>query len=147
MLGGVCGGLGYLPAGLVEFVVGVVTGQKGEAREVTRKLVTDGAAIRQTIRMAGEEMGVIAEDTWDDEVWHGVGRKMVFVFAKKDQWVGEHTMRKIKESRGGDGEGKVKCVVDETGLVHGFCTTIEHSEQTAKITGDAVVDMLKTPVK
>jgi hypothetical protein len=145
VLGGLCAALSYLPNGVVNAVVSAVTGQPEDAVEATRLLVTSPGLVKQAIRMAGEEMSLIAEDKWDDEVWHGSGRRMVFVFASQDQWVAENTMQKIKDSRGGDGHGKVRCILDNTGIPHGFCTTRDHSERTALVTAEAVLNMLKTP--
>lgn len=115
------------------------TGQPEEAVEATRLLVTNPGIVKQAIRMAGEEMMVIKEDAWDDEVWHG-SSQMVFLFGGNDQWVAEKTMRRIEETRGG--EGKVRCILDDTGLPHGFCTTRENSESTARTTAAQVLSML-----
>jgi pimeloyl-ACP methyl ester carboxylesterase len=130
-------GLGCLPVGVVEGVVRAVTGQPDEMAAVTRTLVTDPRIVGQALTLAAEEMEVIVEDRWEEEVWNvgavmeeqeGKGEGgMVFVFGQQDRWVAEKTREEIMGLR----KGGAKMLVEQRGLPHGFC--IHHGEEMAEM--------------
>ncbi|KAF8244731.1 hypothetical protein K440DRAFT_528019, partial [Wilcoxina mikolae CBS 423.85] len=120
-------GLSFLPEKAVEGVIGVVTGQSQEAAGTTRSLVATPHVLEQTLVLAAEEMVVITEDRWGEEVWNAGGRGMVFVFGKNDHWVAEKTRDMIMARR----NGGAKMLVEERGLPHGFC--IHHGEEMAEL--------------
>ncbi|KAI5854716.1 hypothetical protein BZA05DRAFT_248111 [Tricharina praecox] len=138
----------WLPVGVVRGVVRGVTGQTREAAGVTAVLVADPSVLRQTIRLAAEEMEVIDQDRWGEEVWNagGIGGAeagkggMVFVFGQGDWWVAEKTREEILEMRGNGKGGGARVVLEERGLPHGFC--IHHGEVMAELCGSWLSDIL-----
>ena len=140
-----------LPGTLLRALVGRVTGMpdqkvdagvgEGEkkglmgALDATVAFLESETGVRQALEMAGDEMRMIGEDQWGEQVWGaaGVGTtgmdeaagagggselvggqtkwtgrpKLVFYFAKTDHWIADHTRNNLVRLRGRtDGRGE-----------------------------------------
>ena len=84
--------------------------------------------------LARDEMRVIGEDGWEEEVWGVVGEGKMgegtvqkekgpwlrFLFGRDDHWVADEVRDGLMKRRAG-GEGGVKMEIDEEGIPHSFC--------------------------
>lgn len=119
-----------------------------DAAGVTAHFLRSKTGVAQSLHMARDEMATITEDKWDAEIWgvegedikraglekNGAGKlgeapRLVFYFGEDDHWVADHTRDALIEARG-NGSGRVKMVLDEDNIPHGFC--IHHSVQVAE---------------
>ena len=119
-----------------------------DAAGVTAHFLRSKTGVAQSLHMARDEMATITEDKWDEEIWgvegedikragsekKGAGKlgeapRLVFYFGEDDHWVADHTRDALIKARG-SGSGRVKMVLDEDNIPHGFC--IHHSVQVAE---------------
>jgi len=63
-----------------------------------------------------EDLWEIAESNPDDEM-----DKFVFLFGKKDHWVADECRDAFIQKRAGHAGGRVRVVMDESGIPHAFC--------------------------
>jgi pimeloyl-ACP methyl ester carboxylesterase len=153
---GVWGLVKVLPEVVLGDLVGWVTGMKREGEKLSTTLgwLRSKKGVRQTLSMAGEEMRVIKEDVWGQEVWGASGGegmrqeqdtgreipwkapRLVLYFAREDHWVEDATREAIvKARRRVDAENmkrkaSPRVEIEESGkLVHGWC--IEQSNEVA----------------
>lgn len=126
-----------------------ITGMPDDAAGVTAHFLRSKTGVAQSLHMARDEMAIITEDKWDEEIWGvegehekraGVAKKngeeklgeaprLVFYFGEDDHWVADHTRDALIKARG-NGSDRVKMVLDEDRVPHGFC--IHHSVQVAE---------------
>ena len=72
-----------------------------DALDTTFSFLTAPGAVEQSLSMAGEEMRVIKEDTWDDEIWGTRGElKWVLYFGQGDHWVCDESRDRLIKNRG-----------------------------------------------
>ncbi|KAH8204725.1 hypothetical protein TruAng_001059 [Truncatella angustata] len=119
--------------------VSKVLGFPPHAATVTTKFLKSRDGVWQALHMGMDEMQVIAEDKWDEELWeitheaeqHNVQPipKFFFFFGKNDHWVASHLRDAFIERRQKQAE-RTCLLVDEGNLPHAFC--IHHSETVAE---------------
>lgn len=85
--------------------------------------------IWQAIHLGKDELGVIGEDVWKEDLWElagdddgdNEGERFVFYFGVGDRWVADECRDAFIARRKGHVEGRVKIVMDEAGIPHAFC--------------------------
>lgn len=157
--------LAFWPRGALQWFARAVMGFPIHAAEATTKWLgsrgSDG--VWQALHMGMDEMQVIGEDVWDEELW-GVEReaeaeaeaqeteegqqqqqggqaptpRFYFFFGKNDHWVADHYRDVFIEKRSKQVE-RTRLVVDEGDLPHAFC--IRHSETVAEKVFTWVLEM------
>lgn len=95
--------------------------------------------------MAQDELRVVSDNKWDDEIWGAVTpswlsqpRSRLFIlFGRDDRWVLDEVRDNLIMQKGrpavvseGQDIGKPVMVIDETGIPHDFC--ISHGIAVAK---------------
>lgn len=72
-----------------------------EALDATFSFLTAPGAVEQSLSMAREEMHMIKEDTWSDEIW-GIGGELEWVlyFGQGDDWVCDESRDRLIKNRG-----------------------------------------------
>ena len=139
----------------LRYVVAKATGQTGDGLETTLSFLRSERGVQQALYLARDEMRIITEDRWGEEVWvasgkeHGTGgagrKKLFFLFAKNDHWVADRTREEILKFRGGE-EGRRRgrtVIVDENeGLVHAWC--LQQNDVVARMVGGWLEDVLDT---
>ena len=126
-------------------VVSSITGMReneGSGLDTTVKFLQSGHCVKQSLCLAKDELSIIREDAWGEDVWGVLNErpvesarahnkeairsdrkkyaKLYFLFAEKDHWVADGTRKKIFETRGKADLGH-RCVLDEKGLQHAWC--------------------------
>lgn len=72
-----------------------------DALDTTLSFLIAPGAVEQSLSMAREEMQMIKEDTWDDELWGtGGGLQWVLYFGQRDHWVCDESRDRLIKSRG-----------------------------------------------
>ncbi|KAF8431503.1 hypothetical protein BGX38DRAFT_1228709 [Terfezia claveryi] len=106
-----------LSASLGRWLVGIFTGfsalsstsaspdgsisTTNEALDATFSFLTAPGAVEQSLYMAREEMHMIKEDTWDDEIWGIEGElEWVLYFGQGDDWVCDESRDRLIKNRG-----------------------------------------------
>ncbi|KAK2630253.1 hypothetical protein QTJ16_001073 [Diplocarpon rosae] len=134
------------PTNALRWLVGLVTRMPREAAEVTTSFLRSRMGVWQALHMAKDEMDIITEDRWDDNIWGAEHEdldtksetpKLIFYFGQNDHWVADHTRDALIAARGRE-EGARKSskpvmLIDNSGIPHGFC--IRHSETVAEKVG------------
>lgn len=141
----------FVPMNLLALIVRLVDGQPAHASNVVAAFLRH--SVGQTLSvpcfhtrsslmvygryLARDEMEKITVDRWDDEMW-GVRRpdvsqdallgsqgcpKLVFYFAKNDEWVSDETRENLMRDRGNtsQGQGSKPTMLIDTELKHGWC--------------------------
>ena len=139
-----------LPRGLLEGLVGRVTGMEGEKLRTTLGWLGSEGGVRQTICMGGQEMREIGRDRWGEEVWGAVEEtpRVVLYFARKDHWVSDVTReeilkarRKRKEVVEGKDKSWPRIEIEPSGkMVHGWC--IEQSKEVAERVTEWITEII-----
>ncbi|KAI0490202.1 hypothetical protein F4859DRAFT_508010 [Xylaria cf. heliscus] len=105
------------------------------AAEVTTRWLKSRDGVWQSLHLGMDEMRVIGEDKWDDELWDIAATsavtstsppKFYFFFGQQDHWVADHYRDEFIRKR----SGRTRIIVDEGKLPHAFC--IEHSQPVAE---------------
>ncbi|KAK9783408.1 putative AB hydrolase-1 domain-containing protein [Seiridium cardinale] len=119
--------------------VNKILGFPPHAATVTTKFLKSRDGVWQALYMGMDEMKVIGEDTWDEELWEiereteqqseQLTPKFFFFFGKEDHWVASHLRDAFIERRQKQTE-RTRFVVDEGNLPHAFC--IRDSETVAE---------------
>lgn len=130
-------GFWALSDSILKAAVKRITGMPENAAAVTAHFLRSKTGVAQSLHMARDEMKTITEDKWDAEIWGVEGEKkekseaprLVFLFGEDDHWVADHTRDALIKARG-NGSDRVKMVLDEDKIPHGFC--IHHSGQVAE---------------
>ncbi|ETS76890.1 hypothetical protein PFICI_10764 [Pestalotiopsis fici W106-1] len=127
--------------GALQWFVGKVLGFPPHAAAVTARFLKSRDGVWQALHMGMDEMKVIGEDKWDEELWEierGIDQqqqqkqlppKFVFFFGKNDHWVASHLRDAFIERRQKHTE-RTRLMIDEGNLPHAFC--INHSEPVAE---------------
>ncbi|KAI1076675.1 hypothetical protein F5B20DRAFT_315752 [Whalleya microplaca] len=132
------GFLHILPRNLLYWIVHRLQGFTPQGAEITTRWLKSRDGVWQTLHMGMDEMEVIGEDKWDDELWeiahdaedhHKPIPKFFFFFGKNDHWVANHYRDEFIQERTKQVE-RTRLVVDEGNLPHTFC--INHSETVAE---------------
>ncbi|KAK8029555.1 hypothetical protein PG993_010846 [Apiospora rasikravindrae] len=136
------------PYAALRWVITTLLGQPPAAADVTVRWLKSRDGVWQALHMGLDEMRVIGEDRWDEELWE-IGRedakaaaddgddggakrlppKFFFFFGKDDHWVANHFRDAFIERRQKQAE-RTRLMVDEGNLPHAFC--IHHSEVVAE---------------
>jgi pimeloyl-ACP methyl ester carboxylesterase len=126
------------PSAALQWIVRRVLGFPPHAAEVTVRFLRSRDGIWQAIHLGKDEMRVIGEETWKDELWEIADEaaeqdcdvpKFFFYFGKGDHWVADEyreqfIMNRTGHARGGGLErkrGKTRIVLGEDDIPHAFC--------------------------
>ena len=134
--------LALWPLGALLWFLRTVMGFPAHGAGVTARWLKSRDGIWQALYMGIDEMRVIGEDVWDEELW-GIERdaraqtadappspRFYFFFGRDDHWVANHYRDLFIEKRRRQVE-RTRLIVDEEGsLPHAFC--IRHSETVAE---------------
>ncbi|KAF9869853.1 major facilitator superfamily transporter [Colletotrichum karsti] len=137
------------PAWALRWFVSNVLGMGPKAAEVTTGFLKSRDSVWQAIHMGKDEMKVITEDKWDQELWgieeeegdasSGISSgkrttpKFYMLFGKKDHWVADHFRDHFLRAREKHIEnGRARVEIDEKGIPHAFCTTEKNSDVVAE---------------
>jgi pimeloyl-ACP methyl ester carboxylesterase len=127
-----------VPASILHFVVRRVMGFPPHAADVTLRFLRSRDGIWQAIHMGKDEMRIIRDETWAEEIWEIAEEaaerdrdvpKFFFFFGKGDHWVAEECRdefikrRHEHAQREGPGHkrGRTRIVLDEDDIPHAFC--------------------------
>jgi pimeloyl-ACP methyl ester carboxylesterase len=141
--------LGWMGKGRLRGLVAMVTGmgrRKGGERakdidandgeedtetknglSVTTQFLASPNGVRQALGLAAEELKMIVEDRWGEEVWGGASEegakspKLFFLFAGSDHWVANETREKIMQKTSQMGAGRRHVVQVDEELEHAWC--------------------------
>ncbi|KAI1390455.1 uncharacterized protein F4822DRAFT_151257 [Hypoxylon trugodes] len=131
------GFLHLVPRRALHWIVRVVTGPSAHGTEITTNWLKSRDGVWQALHMGMDEMKVIRENTWDDELWEishdakahdKIIPKFFFFFGKNDHWVANHYRDEFIQTRQKQVE-RTRLIVDEGDIPHAFC--IDHSEVVA----------------
>ncbi|ORY71390.1 uncharacterized protein BCR38DRAFT_416668 [Pseudomassariella vexata] len=122
----------------LHWFVSTILGFPQHAATVTTNFLKSRDGVWQALYMGMDEMEVIGEDTWDEELWeiadeahahHKSPPKFYFFFGNNDHWVASHLRDAfiVKRDKQVD---RTKVMVDEGDLPHAFC--IKHSKIVAE---------------
>ncbi|KAI4862854.1 hypothetical protein F4820DRAFT_450589 [Hypoxylon rubiginosum] len=126
------------PQAALRWIVHSVVGIPPPNADVTVRWLKSRDGVWQALHMGMDEMKVIGEDRWDDELWeiahdaeahHKVIPKFFFFFGKEDQWVANHHRDEFIQRRQKQVE-RTKVIIDEGNIPHAFC--IHDSETVAE---------------
>ncbi|KAI4599447.1 hypothetical protein KJ359_001889 [Pestalotiopsis sp. 9143b] len=129
------------PLGALRWFVSTVLRFPAHAAEVTARFLKSRDGVWQALHMGMDEMQVIGEDRWDEELWEierdvdaqqdskQLPPKFFFFFGKNDHWVASHLRDAFIERRQKQTE-RTRLMIDEGNLPHAFC--IKHSEPVAE---------------
>ena len=109
--------------------------------------------VMQSLFLASDELRIIREDRWGNEVWGAVedgdaeggkdqnrsGPRLYFLFARKDHWVADETREEVLTRRGHG--GRHTFLVDEEGLQHAWC--LKQNKAVADRVGGWVGEIIK----
>lgn len=121
-----------LSDGVMKTVIKWIMRMDDTTSEATARFLKSEKGVRQALFLARDEMETITEDRWDEEVWgvekeeNEIGERiepprLVFYFGERDHWVADHTRDALIKARYREGNGKVKMVIDDNKIPHGFC--------------------------
>jgi pimeloyl-ACP methyl ester carboxylesterase len=137
----------------LQWIVQNVLGFSPKAAEVTAKFLKSRDAVYQALSMGKDEMTVIGEDKWEDELWEVSGEaeahrlevpKFYFFFGKNDHWVSDKFREAFIKTRTSHGKGKVSIAIDEGNIQHAFCTKEHTSVLVAETVKSWISEILKT---
>lgn len=130
------------PAWALRWFVSNVLGMGARAAEVTTRFLKSRDGVWQALHMGKDEMRVITEEKWDQELWEvedsddsakRTTPRFFFYFGKKDHWVADHFRDHFIRAREKHIEnGWARVEIDDRGLPHAFCTTEKNSELIAE---------------
>ncbi|KAI1102536.1 hypothetical protein F4804DRAFT_263179 [Jackrogersella minutella] len=132
------GFLHVVPRGALHWIVNKVLGFPTRATEVTTRWLKSRDGVWQALHMGMDEMQVIGEDRWDDELWEiardakahdKVPPKFFFFFGRHDHWVATHYRDEFIRTREKQVD-RTRLIVDEGNIPHAFC--INDSEVVAE---------------
>ncbi|KAH0287062.1 hypothetical protein KCU62_g6218, partial [Aureobasidium sp. EXF-3399] len=143
----------WVPFGVLQAIVGLVTGFPALAAEPTTAFIKSQGGVRQALYLAGHEMETITADAWDDELW-GISKvqnsssnktKLYFYFGTDDHWVANETRDELIAARAATGqsgdEDKPTMEIDMHGTPHGFC--IKHNDLVAKKVEQYIAELMQ----
>lgn len=127
-----------VPAAALGWIVRRILGFPKQAAEVTVRFLKSRDGIWQAIHMGKDEMKVIGEETWKEELWEIADEavaegcnvpKFYFYYGRGDDWVADECRDEFIAKRNEHAEregpkhkrGRTKIVVDEDDVPHAFC--------------------------
>ncbi|GAB7362198.1 hypothetical protein MBLNU230_g2224t1 [Neophaeotheca triangularis] len=129
-----------LPTPLLQQLVAKLTSFPPSAAATTTAFLQCPTGVRQALHMAADEMRVVREDGWGEEVWgpgdgvlakevaevaEGKGARLFFYWGERDHWVSEGTRDGVIAARAGVGRGGGVAgpvmKIDRCGVPHSFC--------------------------
>ncbi|KAF3771169.1 hypothetical protein M406DRAFT_32811 [Cryphonectria parasitica EP155] len=153
--------LWLLPVAFIRWFTATVLSMAPHAAATTTRFLTSRDGIYQALYLGMDEMKVISEETWAEELWeiadeavahaHEVP-KFFILFGKDDHWVPNQHRDKFIEEREKHSaredapktkRGRTRIVIDEEGLPHDFC--INHSETVANKVGVWIDEIAEHP--
>ncbi|KAI2622808.1 hypothetical protein GGS26DRAFT_246512 [Hypomontagnella submonticulosa] len=138
------------PQSALHWVVRRIMGFSAYGAEVTTQWLKSRDGVWQALHMGMDEMKVIGEDRWDDELWEiahdakshdKIVPKFFFYFGKHDHWVANHYRDEFIQKRQKQVD-RTKLIVDESNIPHAFC--INHSEVVAEKVGTWIAQIYGT---
>jgi pimeloyl-ACP methyl ester carboxylesterase len=117
------------PYGALYWFISKVMGFPPHAATVTTRWLKSRDGVWQALHMGMDEMQVIADDTWEDELWEIATEaqvhdrplpKFFFFFGQNDIWVANRVRDAFIEKRRRQVE-RTRLIVDEGKLPHAFC--------------------------
>lgn len=136
------------PYDAVHWFVSRTLGFPPHAADVTARWLKSRDGVWQSLYLGMDEMRVITEDKWDDELWeisqdaksqHSAAPKFYFFFGRQDHWVADRYRDEFIRKRSARDQGTARLVVDEGDLPHAFC--IDHSEPVAEKVHAWIIEM------
>ncbi|KAI1204570.1 uncharacterized protein F4807DRAFT_465481 [Annulohypoxylon truncatum] len=130
--------LHLVPQSALHWIVSKVLRFPAHAAGVTTRWLKSRDGVWQTLHMGMDEMKVIGEDSWDEELWEiahdakahdKVVPKFFFFFGRNDDWVASHYRDEFIRKREKQTD-RTKLIVDEGNIPHAFC--IKDSEVVAE---------------
>ncbi|KAI0879905.1 uncharacterized protein GGS22DRAFT_103206 [Annulohypoxylon maeteangense] len=121
--------LHLLPQSTLHWIVSKVMRFPTHAAEITTRWLKSRDGVWQALHMGMDEMKVIGEDCWDDELWEiahdakahdKVVPKFFFFFGKHDHWVASHYRDAFIRTREKQID-RTRLIVDEGNIPHAFC--------------------------
>lgn len=130
--------LSLWPASGLNWFVHSVLGFSQHSADVTTRFLTSRDGVWQAIHLGKDEMRVIDEERWPEELWeiadeaaaqrHDVP-KFFFYFGKNDHWVANDYRDRFIERRAEHAgrnapphkRGRTRMIIDEEDLPHAFC--------------------------
>ncbi|KAI8957032.1 hypothetical protein F5Y11DRAFT_341049 [Daldinia sp. FL1419] len=121
--------LHLLPHGALRWIVRSVLGFPIHGAEVTTRWLKSRDGVWQALHMGMDEMRVIGEDHWDEELWEiaheaethdKIIPKFLFFFGQRDHWVANHYRDEFIQKRQNQVE-RTRIIVDEGNIPHAFC--------------------------
>ncbi|TGJ87141.1 hypothetical protein E0Z10_g1575 [Xylaria hypoxylon] len=132
----------------LHWFVSRILGFPPHAVDVTTQWLKSRDGVWQSLHLGMDEMRVIGEDKWDDELWDisqsskSAIPKFYFFFGQRDHWVAEHYRDAFIRKRSAQTE-RTRLIVDEGDLPHAFC--IDHSEPVAQKVHAWITEMFGAP--
>ncbi|OTA98324.1 hypothetical protein M426DRAFT_28560 [Hypoxylon sp. CI-4A] len=142
--------LHLLPRNALHWIVRKVMGFPAHGAEITTDWLKSRDGVWQALHMGMDEMKVIGEDRWDEELWEiahdakahdRVIPKFFFFFGKHDHWVASHYRDEFIQKREKQAD-RTKLIIDEGNIPHAFC--IDHSEVVAEKVSTWINQMYST---
>ncbi|KAI0427247.1 hypothetical protein F5Y09DRAFT_316837 [Xylaria sp. FL1042] len=136
------------PYSTLHWFVSKTLGFPPHAADVTTRWLKSRDGVWQSLHLGMDEMRVIREDKWDDELWEiaqsskSAIPKFYFFFGQKDHWVADRYRDAFIQKRSAQAE-RTRLIVDEGDIPHAFC--IEYSEPVAKKVHIWVAEMFTAP--
>lgn len=137
--------LALLPTTFLRWFVATLLGMPPHAADVTTRFLTSRDGVYQALYLGMDEMAVIGDEAWAEELWevggagddearaaaaaHDVPKFFLF-FGKKDHWVANEYRDRFIEAREEHAKregvpvhkrGRTRIVIDEGDLPHDFC--------------------------
>ncbi|RKU44049.1 hypothetical protein DL546_005742 [Coniochaeta pulveracea] len=125
----------FVPTTALRYILRRVMGFPEHAAEVTLNFLRSRDGIWQAIHMGKDELKVIGEETWKDELWEIAEEtdkegsevpKFYMYYGQGDHWVAnecrdEFIARRNDHAQREGKRAKTKIVVDEDNIPHAFC--------------------------
>lgn len=117
------------PHSALEWFIRTVLGYPHEPAAVATNWLKSRDGLWQTLHLGMDEMKVIGEAKWDEELWeianeaeahHQPPPKFFFYFGKKDHWVNSQHRDDFIEKRRAQVE-RTRLMIDDGDLPHAFC--------------------------
>ncbi|KAI0160087.1 hypothetical protein GGR52DRAFT_178365 [Hypoxylon sp. FL1284] len=126
------------PRSAIRWIVHGFMGFPAQNADTTVRWLKSRDGVWQALHLGMDEMRVIGEDRWDDELWEiardaeahdQVVPKFFFFFGKEDDWVASRYRDGFIKRRQKQVD-RTRIMVDEGNIPHAFC--IQHSETVAE---------------
>ncbi|KAL8920568.1 MAG: hypothetical protein Q9208_006190 [Pyrenodesmia sp. 3 TL-2023] len=152
-----------IPTNILYHLIRLIMRFPEHAARTTTALIQSPTGIKEVLYLAKDEMDMITNDKWGEEVWGAatepgtnqgdtISSNLVFFWGSHDHWVARKTRDELIRARGFripskrvdvtlEDEWKPTMIVDDGRIPHGFC--LKHSETVAeKVSGwvEAIID-------